>query len=61
MSLAPDHLADLRASGLNDDTIAALQCESERPHSLRKFPGGHVGLQNSLTGIWTAPKMGLSG
>ncbi len=31
MSLAPAHLADLRASGLTDETIAALHIESLRP------------------------------
>jgi putative DNA primase/helicase len=31
MSLAPEHLADLRASGLTDETIDALQVEAVRP------------------------------
>jgi hypothetical protein len=38
-ALAPEHLQDLRASGLTDEVIAALEIEAVRPHDLRKFPG----------------------
>src|SRR5688572_1695769 len=30
-ALAPEHLADLKASGLTEDTIAALRFEAVRP------------------------------
>ncbi|MHC9062221.1 AAA family ATPase [Nitrospira sp. CMX1] len=35
MSLAPEHLADLRASGLTDDTIKACGFTAIRPHDLK--------------------------
>lgn len=34
-SLAPDHLTDLRKSGLTDETIARCQFESVRPHDIK--------------------------
>ncbi len=34
MSLAPEHLADLHGSGLNDDWVKAMHCESIRPKEL---------------------------
>ena len=33
--LAPEHLADLRKSGWNDDSISACECESVRPHDIK--------------------------
>src|SRR5512140_3045050 len=33
-ALSPDQLADLRRSGLNDHTIALMQCEGVRPKEL---------------------------
>lgn len=40
MALAPEHLADLRASGLEDATIAACGYEAVRPHDI-KIQGVH--------------------
>ena len=34
-ALAPDHLIDLRKSGLTDETIARCQFESVRPHDIK--------------------------
>ena len=34
-ALAPDHLSDLRKSGLTDETIARCQFESVRPHDIK--------------------------
>jgi hypothetical protein len=38
-SLHPDHLADLRKSGLGEETIAAMQCESVRPQDIKNLSG----------------------
>lgn len=35
MSLHPDHLADLRKSGLSDESITALRIQSEQPHKIK--------------------------
>lgn len=39
MSLSPEHLADLRASGLTDDTIEACQFKAVPPNKLRILRG----------------------
>lgn len=39
MSLAPEHLADLRASGLTDDTIEVCQFKAVPPNKLRILMG----------------------
>ena len=39
VALHPDHLADLRQSGLNDETIAALGIHSARPQDIPKLVG----------------------
>jgi hypothetical protein len=48
MSLHPDHLADLRKSGLSDDTIAAMLVYSMSPAELMHFLG------NAAPGIESA-------
>jgi len=39
VALHPDHLADLRRSGLNDETIASLRIHSARPQDIPKLVG----------------------
>lgn len=52
MALAPEHLADLKKSGLSDSTISALGCESERPQEIR-IPG--------VESAYAIPYYGLDG
>lgn len=49
LALHPDHLADLRRSGLTDETIAALGIYSARPQDISKLIGWDPpGVQSAL-------------
>ncbi len=57
MTLDPIHLADLRTSGLSDETIAQLQISSVVPSSLNKLgPKFHA-----VTSAYRIPYFDLSG
>ena len=56
----PDHLADLRASGLNDDTIAAGGVYSLRPRDIALFFSAHKGVPEELESALCFPYHGAT-
>ena len=53
MALAPEHRADLKKSGLSDNTIEQLLFESERPQEMIRIPG--------VESAYALPYFGLDG
>ena len=51
MNLHPDHLADLRRSGLNDETIAAMNVRSVLPQDVLGFENGLYACVDSVMEI----------
>jgi hypothetical protein len=58
LHLYPDHLADLRASGLNDDTIRAASVYSIRPRDIALFFSARKGVPPSIETALCFPYQG---
>ena len=58
MALHPEHLADLRRSGLTDETISALEIHSARPGDIPRLAGWNP---KEVTSVLVFPYPGEAG